>query len=111
MFDELSQELESNSDLRLISSWIRRFNLSNWVESEDLTQVIESSQNVGMKTQLDDQSIHEMTAFSASTKALMSRSETLLLTVLLSRWVVQSSTDLTSCIMMKEDKSCWNKNK
>ncbi len=31
---------------------------------------------------------HEMTAFSASTEALMNRSETLLLTVLLSRWVV-----------------------
>ena len=52
-----------------------------------------------------------MTAFSASTEALMSRSETLLLTVLLSRWVVWSSTDLMSYIMMKEDKSCWGKNK
>jgi len=31
---------------------------------------------------------HEMTAFSASTEASMSKSETLLLTVLLSRWVV-----------------------
>jgi len=54
---------------------------------------------------------HEITAFSASTEALMSRSETLLLTVLLSKWVVQDSTDLTSCIMMKEDRSCWDKNK
>ena len=54
---------------------------------------------------------HEMTAFSASTEALMNRSEILLLTVLLSRWVVQDSTDLTSCIMMKEDRSCWNKSK
>ena len=53
---------------------------------------------------------HVMTAFSASTEALMSRSETLLLTVLLSRWVVQDSTDLTSCIMMREDRSCWDKN-
>ncbi len=47
---------------------------------------------------------HAMTAFSASTEALMSKSETLLLTMLLSRWVVQNSTDLTSCIMMREDK-------
>ncbi len=54
---------------------------------------------------------HEMTAFSASTEALMSRSEILLLTVLLSRWVVQDSTDSMLCIMMKEDKSCWNKSK
>ncbi len=54
---------------------------------------------------------HEMSAFSASTEALMNRSETLLLTVLLSRQVVQDSTDLTSCIMMREDKSCWGKSK
>ncbi len=54
---------------------------------------------------------HAMTAFSASTEALMSRSETLLLTMLLSRQVVQDSTDLTLCIMMKEDRSCWDKNK
>ncbi len=54
---------------------------------------------------------HEMTAFSASTEASMSRSETLLLTVLLSRRVVQSSTDSTLCIMMREDRSCWDKSK
>jgi len=48
---------------------------------------------------------HEMTAFSASTKALMNRSETLLLTVLLSRQVVQDSTDLTLHVMMREDRS------
>jgi len=54
---------------------------------------------------------HEMTDFSASTEASMSRSETLLLTMLLNRWVVQDSTDLISCIMMKEDRSCWDKNK
>jgi len=54
---------------------------------------------------------HAMTTFSASTEALMNRSETLLLTMLLSRWVVQDSTDLTSHIMMKEDKSCWDKSK
>ncbi len=52
-----------------------------------------------------------MTAFSTSTEALMSRSETLLLTVLLSRWVVQDLTDLISHVMMKEDKSCWNESK
>ena len=45
---------------------------------------------------------HEMTAFSASTEALMSRSETLLLTMLLSRWVVQDSTDLTSHIIWEK---------
>jgi len=49
---------------------------------------------------------HEMSAFSASTEALMSRSETLLLTVLLSRQVVQDSTDLTLHVMMREDRSC-----
>jgi len=54
---------------------------------------------------------HTMITFSASTEALMNRSETLLLTVLLSRWVVQVSTDLTLCIMMKEDRSCWDKSK
>jgi len=54
---------------------------------------------------------HVMTAFSASTEASMSRSETLLLTVLLSRRVVQNSTDSTSCIMMREDKSCWDKSR
>ncbi len=52
-----------------------------------------------------------MTAFSALTEALMSRSETLLLTMLLNKWVVQDLTDLTSCIMMREDRSCWNKSK
>ncbi len=54
---------------------------------------------------------HVMTAFSASTEALMSRSETLLLTMLLSRWVVQDSTDLTLYIMMKEDRSSWDKSR
>ncbi len=54
---------------------------------------------------------HAMTAFSTSTEALISRSETLLLTVLLSRRVVQSSTDLTSRVMMREDRSCWDKNR
>ncbi len=54
---------------------------------------------------------HAMTAFSTSIKALMSRSETLLLTMLLSRWVVWDSTNSTLCIMMREDKSCWDKNK
>jgi len=38
---------------------------------------------------------HERTAFSTSTEASMNRSETLLLTVLLSKWVVWSSTDST----------------
>ncbi len=37
LLNELNQELKSNSDLKSISSWIRRFNLSNWVESEDST--------------------------------------------------------------------------
>jgi len=49
---------------------------------------------------------HEMTAFSTSTEALMSRSETLLLTMLLNRQVVQDSTDLTLHVMMKENRSC-----
>ncbi len=54
---------------------------------------------------------HAMTAFSASTEASMSRSEILLLTVLLSRWVVQDSTDLTLHVMMREDRSCWDKSR
>ena len=54
---------------------------------------------------------HEMTAFSALTEASMSKSETLLLIMLLSRWVVQDSTDLISHVMMKEDRSCWDKSK
>ncbi len=54
---------------------------------------------------------HEVTAFSASIEASMSRSETLLLTMLLSRWVVQDSTDLILHIMMKENRSCWDKSK
>ncbi len=33
-----------------------KFNSSIWVESEDSIQVLELSQNVDMKTQLDDQS-------------------------------------------------------
>ncbi len=49
---------------------------------------------------------HEMTTFSALTEALMSRSETLLLTMLLSRWVIQDLTDLTLHVMMREDRSC-----
>ncbi len=63
LLDELSQKLKLNSDLRLISSWVRRFDLSNQVESEDLTWVIKSSQNVNMKTQLDDQSNHSCSCF------------------------------------------------
>ncbi len=54
---------------------------------------------------------YEMTAFSASTEALISRSETLLLIMFLSRWVVQDSTNLTLHVMIKEDKSCWDKSK
>ncbi len=54
---------------------------------------------------------HAMTAFSASTEASMSRSETLLLTVLLSRRVVEDSTDSTLHVMMREDRSCWDKSK
>ena len=58
LLDELSWKLELNSDLKSISSWVRRFNSSIWVESEDLTRVIKLSQNVGMKTWLDDQSTY-----------------------------------------------------
>ncbi len=54
---------------------------------------------------------HAMTAFSASTEASVNRSETLLLTVLLSRRFVQNSTDSTSRVMMREDRSCWDKSK
>jgi len=54
---------------------------------------------------------HVITAFSTSIEVSMSRSETLLLTVLLSRRVVQSSTDLISHVMMRKDRSCWDKSK
>ncbi len=54
---------------------------------------------------------HKIAAFSTSTEALMSRSETLLLTMFLSRWVVQDSTDSTLQVMMRENRSCWNKSK
>ncbi len=54
---------------------------------------------------------HAMIAFSASSEALMNRSETFLLTVLLSKWVVWSSTNLTLHVMMREDRSCWDKSK
>ncbi len=40
-----------------------RFDLSIQVESEDSTQVLESSQNVDMKIQLDDQSIDKITFY------------------------------------------------
>ena len=46
-----------------------------------------------------------MTAFSASTEALMSKSETFLLIMLLSKQIVQDSTDLMLYIMMRKDKS------
>ena len=54
---------------------------------------------------------HAMTAFSALTEALISRSETLLLTMLFSKRVVWDSTDLTSRVMMREGRSCWNKSR
>ncbi len=54
---------------------------------------------------------HAMTAFSASTEASMSRSETLLLTMLLSRRVIQDSTDSMLHIMMRESRSCWDKSR
>ncbi len=52
-----------------------------------------------------------MTVFSTSTEASMSRSKTLLLTMLLSRRIVQDSTDSTLHVMMREDRSCWDKSK
>ncbi len=54
LLDELSWKFKSNSDLKSISSQVRRFNSSNWVELKDSTWVIELSQNVNMKTQLND---------------------------------------------------------
>ena len=55
LLNESSRELESNSDSRSISSQVKRLILSNRVKSEDWYRVIELSQNVDMKTQLDDQ--------------------------------------------------------
>ncbi len=63
LLDESSRELESNSDLKLISSRVRRLVSSNRVESEDWYWVIESSQNVDMKIWLDDQPIHFESSF------------------------------------------------
>jgi len=54
---------------------------------------------------------HAMTAFSALTEASVNRSETLLLTVLLSRRFVRDSTGSTSRVMMREDRSCWGKSR
>jgi len=54
---------------------------------------------------------HDVVTSSISTETLMSKSETFLLIMLLNRWVVQNLIDLTSCIMMIVDKSCWDKNK
>ncbi len=69
LLNKLSWEFELNFDSRSISSWVRRFNLSNRVESEDSTWVIELSQNVDMKIRLDDQfidvllSVYDVIAF------------------------------------------------
>ncbi len=54
---------------------------------------------------------HDVVASSTSTETSISRSETLLLTVLLSRWAVRDSTDLTSRVMMIVDRSCWDKDR
>ena len=54
---------------------------------------------------------HDVVASSTSTETSMSRSETLLLTVLLSRRAVQDSTDSTSCVMMIVGRSCWGKDR
>ncbi len=45
---------------------------------------------------------HEITAFSALIEALMNRSETFLLAVLLSRWAVHDSTDLKLRVIMRK---------
>ena len=54
---------------------------------------------------------HDVVASSASTETSMSRSETLLLTVLLSRRAVRNSTDSTLHVMMIVGRSCWGKDR
>jgi len=51
----LNQELESSIDSRLISDWVRMLKLSIQVKSEDWYQVLELSQKIDIKTQLDNQ--------------------------------------------------------
>ncbi len=81
---------------------------SHWLQS--LFSILMTSLN-WLLTQWNSCSLmfmfHKVTAFSASTEASMSKSETLLLIMLLSKWVIQDSTDLTLHVMMKEDKSYW----
>ena len=55
MLNELSQELKLNFDSRLISSQVMMLKSSIQIESEDSYSVIELSQNVNMKTWLNDQ--------------------------------------------------------
>ncbi len=55
VLDSSRLDLSQNSWLKYLS-WVEMFNLSIWIKSEDLIQVLESSQNVDMKTQLNDQS-------------------------------------------------------
>ncbi len=52
--DELSRELESSINSRLISGRVRMLKLSIQVESEDWYQVLKSSQKIDIKTRLDD---------------------------------------------------------
>ncbi len=53
--DELSREFKLSIDSRLISDWVRMLKSSIWVKSEDWYQVLELSQKIDIKTQLDDQ--------------------------------------------------------
>ncbi len=54
---------------------------------------------------------HDVVASLISTETLMSRSETFLLTMLLSRRAVRDSTDSTSRVMMIVGRSCWDKDR
>ena len=55
--DELSWELKSSINSRLISDWVRMLKSSIWVELEDWYQVLELSQKIDIETQLNNQSI------------------------------------------------------
>ena len=59
LLDESSRKLESKPDLRSILSWVTMLVSSIRAESWCWYRVLESSQKVGMKTRLDDQSNHE----------------------------------------------------
>ncbi len=56
---EIDIRLSQNVEIKYLSQ-VRRLILSTWVKSEDWYWVLESSQKIDIKTQLDDQFIHKL---------------------------------------------------